>query len=175
MNFKDHYLGVSPAERVARQKNPGMVVRLTSLSGAGKTTLSVAVERRLFDGGYRTFILDGDSLRTGLCADLGFSDADRHENVRRAGVVSCLMADAGLICLTALISPFREDRLKVRRQLPAGCFLEVFVNAPGRSAKRGMSKGFIAGQEPNKSQILPASLQPMNHPSCRKWKCRPTV
>jgi adenylylsulfate kinase len=107
-----------------------LVVWFTGLSGAGKTTLAVAVERSLFDRGYRTFLIDGDLLRAGLCCDLGFGAADRHENIRRAGVVSGLMAGAGLICLTALISPFRADRLRVRGMLPADCFLEVFVNAP---------------------------------------------
>lgn len=130
MNLKCNHSSVTPAERAARHGQPGLVVWLTGLSGAGKTTLAVAVERRLFDCGHRTFLLDGDFLRAGLCRDLGFSPADRHENVRRAGVVSGLMADAGLICLTAMISPFREDRLQARNLLPSGCFLEVFVNAP---------------------------------------------
>lgn len=88
------------------------------------------MKRLLFDRGYRTFVLDGDSLRTGLCRDLGFCAADRQENVRRAASVSALMAEAGLICLTALISPFRADRLHARNMLPVGCFLEVYVNAP---------------------------------------------
>ena len=81
----------------------GMVVWFTGLSGAGKTTLAVSVERRLFNGGYRTFLLDGDSMRASLSSDLGFSAADRRENIRRAGVVSEWMASAGLICLTSLI------------------------------------------------------------------------
>ena len=121
---------MTPAERAARQGQPGLVLWFTGLSGAGKTTLAVAVERRLFDAGHRTFLIDGDLLRTGLCSDLGFSEAQRHENVRRAAMVSGLMADAGLICLTALISPYRADRLRARSLFPAGNFLEVFVNAP---------------------------------------------
>ena len=123
------YASVTVAERALRNGQPGLVVWFTGLSGAGKTTLAVSVERCLFDCGYRTFLIDGDLLRAGLCCDLGFSSTDRHENIRRAGVVSGLMAGAGLICLTALISPFRADRLRVRSMLPAGCFLEVFVNA----------------------------------------------
>ena len=129
-NPKCDYSNVTPAERAARDGQPGLVVWFTGLSGAGKTTLAVSVERCLFDGGYRTFLIDGDLLRAGLCCDLGYGPTDRHENVRRAGVVSALMASAGLICLTALISPFRADRLHARRLLSAGCFLEVFVNAP---------------------------------------------
>jgi adenylylsulfate kinase len=122
--------GVMPAERAARHGQPGLVVWFTGLSGAGKTTLAMAVERRLFDAGHRTFLIDGDLLRAGLCNDLGFSAVHRQENVRRAAVVSGLMADAGLICLTALISPFRADRLRARRLFSTEGFLEVFVNAP---------------------------------------------
>jgi adenylyl-sulfate kinase len=129
MNPQQYNL-VTPDERVARDGRPGLVVWFTGLSGAGKTTLAASVERRLFDFGYRTFLIDGDLLRSGLCSDLGFGAADRHENVRCAGVVSGLMASAGLICLTALISPFRADRLIARSLLPTGCFLEVYVNAP---------------------------------------------
>jgi adenylyl-sulfate kinase len=127
---KSEFSGVTPAERRARHGQPGLVVWFTGLSGAGKTTLAAAVERRLFDAGHRTFFIDGDLLRTGLCSDLGFSEVQRRENVRRAAMVSGLMADAGLICLTALISPFRADRLRARRLFPADGFLEVFVNAP---------------------------------------------
>ena len=90
----------------------------------------MSVERHLFDCGHRTFLIDGDSLRASLCRDLGFSLADRSENVRRAAIVSELMTKAGLICLTALISPFLADRLRARGLLPVVFFLEVFVNAP---------------------------------------------
>jgi adenylylsulfate kinase len=88
------------------------------------------VERQLWNRGGRTFLLDGDTLRANLCSDLGFSADDRRENIRRAGIVARLMAEAGLICLTALISPFRVDRLRARNEMPAGSFVEVFVNAP---------------------------------------------
>ena len=130
MNANGDRLSVTPAERAARNGQSGLVVWFTGFSGAGKTTLAVSVERRLFDRGHRTFLVDGDLLRASLCCDLAFSPTDRRENVRRAAVVSSLMAHAGLICLTALISPFRADRLRARSMLPAGCFLEVFVNAP---------------------------------------------
>jgi adenylylsulfate kinase len=130
VNSEGDVQGVTPIERSVRDGQSGLVVWFTGLSGAGKTTLAVSVERRLFDTGLRTFLIDGDLLRAGLCNDLGFGAADRHENVRRAGVVSGLMASAGLICLTALISPFRSDRLRARSLLPAGSFLEVYVNAP---------------------------------------------
>ena len=121
---------VTAAERTHRTGHAGIVVWFTGLSGAGKTTLARAVERQLWDAGHRTFLLDGDLLRTDLCADLGFSAADRQENVRRAAGVARLMAQAGLICLTALISPFRADRLRARNAMVVGSFVEVFVNAP---------------------------------------------
>jgi adenylylsulfate kinase len=157
-------LGVTPDERAARDGQSGLVVWFTGLSGAGKTTLAVSVERRLFDDGYRTFLIDGDLLRAGLCSDLGFGAADRHENVRRAGVVSGLMANAGLICLTALISPFRADRLRARSLLPSGSFLEVYVNAPlavceARDAK-GLYRRARANELPNFTGISSAYEPP---------------
>ena len=130
MNSNNDPLPVTPGERMARNRHPGLVVWFTGLSAAGKTTLARSVERQLWNRGCRTFLLDGDMLRTDLCPDLGFGEADRHENVRRAFVVSRLMSQAGLICLTALISPFRADRLLARNGMAAGSFVEVFVNAP---------------------------------------------
>lgn len=146
-------LSVTPDERAVRDGQTGLVVWFTGLSGAGKTTLAVSVERRLFDLGYRTFLIDGDLLRAGLCRDLGYGEADRHENVRRAAVVSSLLANAGLICLTALISPFHVDRARARSLLPADCFVEVYVNAPlsvceARDAK-GLYRRARANEIPN--------------------------
>jgi adenylylsulfate kinase len=157
-------LSVTPNERAARDGQSGLVVWFTGLSGAGKTTLAVSVERRLFDYGYRTFLIDGDLLRTGLCSDLGFDAADRHENVRRAGVVSGLMASAGLICLTALISPFCSDRLRARSLLPPDGFLEVYVNAPlavceARDVK-GLYRRARANEIPNFTGISSAYEPP---------------
>jgi adenylyl-sulfate kinase len=157
-------LSVTPEERAARDGQTGMVVWFTGLSGAGKTTLAVSIERELFDLGYRTFLIDGDLLRTGLCSDLGYGEEDRHENVRRAGAVSSLMASAGLICLTALISPFRADRSRARSLLPAGCFLEVYVNAPlsvceARDAK-GLYRRARANEIPNFTGISSAYEPP---------------
>jgi adenylyl-sulfate kinase len=160
----DLSVSVTPDERAARDGQTGMVVWFTGLSGAGKTTLAVSVERRLFDLGYRTFLIDGDLLRAGLCSDLGYSAADRHENVRRAGAVSSLMANAGLICLTALISPFRADRARARSLLPVGRFLEVYVNAPlsvceARDAK-GLYRRARANEIPNFTGISSAYEPP---------------
>ena len=155
---------VTPEERAIRDGQTGLVVWFTGLSGAGKTTLAMSVERRLFDLGYRTFLIDGDLLRAGLCSDLGYGAADRHENVRRAGAVSSLMANAGLICLTALISPFRADRARARSLLSPGCFLEVYVNAPlsvceARDAK-GLYRRARANEIPNFTGISSAYEPP---------------
>lgn len=107
-----------------------MVVWFTGLSGAGKTTLATRLERILFEQGRAAYRLDGDILRTGLSQDLGFSIVDRQENVRRAGEVAGILADAGLIVLAAFISPFRRERDQIRAKLPAGRFMEVYVNTP---------------------------------------------
>lgn len=106
------------------------VLWFTGLSGAGKSTLANNVEQCLFAHGYHSFLLDGDNVRHGLNKDLGFSDADRIENIRRVGEVAKLMADSGLIVLTAFISPFQQDRQLVRELFAKDEFLEVYVDAP---------------------------------------------
>lgn len=123
-------LRISQTERAARHGHPGLVVWFTGFSGAGKTTLATMLERRLFEQGRLVYLLDGDLLRTGLCSDLGYSNIARVENIRRAGEVSRLLADAGFIALSAFISPFRADRDRVRSLLAKDRFIEVFVNAP---------------------------------------------
>ena len=132
---------VSAAERAVRHGHPGLVVWFTGLSGAGKTTLATALERKLFSANRLVYLLDGDILRTGLCRDLGFSAADRHENVRRAGEVARVLADAGFIVLAAFISPFRKERDDIRAALPPGKFIEVFVNAPLETCELRDPKG----------------------------------
>lgn len=101
------------------------ILWFTGLSGAGKSTLAHAVEQRLHARGVRTYVLDGDNVRHGLCGDLGFSDADRSENIRRVGEVAKLFVDAGVLVLTAFISPFRSDRDRVRSWVAPGDFLEI--------------------------------------------------
>ncbi len=121
---------VSRDERARRTGHHGRVLWFTGLSGSGKSTLAVALERRLFDAGYQTYLLDGDNLRHGLNANLGFSEEDRAENVRRVGEVAKLFGDSGLIVLVALISPMKADRDRVRGGLRQGEFVEVFVDCP---------------------------------------------
>jgi adenylyl-sulfate kinase len=125
-----------PALRVTRQQREalnghrGGVVYLTGLSGSGKSTLATALEQQLHGQGLRTFLLDGDELRRGITRDLGFSDADRIENMRRVTEIARLMVDAGLLVIAALISPFRAEREAARARFAAGEFIEVFVDAP---------------------------------------------
>nr|WP_260431203.1 adenylyl-sulfate kinase [Burkholderia contaminans] len=110
------------------KQNQAFVVWLTGVSGAGKSTLANLLKEQLDARGLHTYLLDGDVLREGLNQDLGFSDADRHENIRRTAEVARLMVDAGLIVIAALISPFQEARAKARARFAAGTFLEVFVD-----------------------------------------------
>jgi adenylyl-sulfate kinase len=117
------------------------VLWFTGLSGAGKTTISTLVLGRLRTAGVATVLLDGDVLRSGLNSDLGFSDADRTENVRRVGEVARLMADAGLVVLVALISPFRADRDRARALFTPGRFFEIHVDAPLAVAEARDPKG----------------------------------
>ena len=117
---------------------------MTGLSGAGKTTIARALERELHGAGWRVCVLDGDCLRRGLCADLGFSPEDRQENIRRVGEVARLFADAGMICIVALISPYRQDRARARAAAPGNRFLEVFVNSPLDVCERRDPKGLYA-------------------------------
>jgi bifunctional enzyme CysN/CysC len=121
---------VTARQRELRNSHLGCVLWLTGLSGAGKSTIATELERELFNLGRQVYVLDGDLMRHGLCSDLAFSPEDRAENIRRVGEVAKLFADAGLICITAFISPYRADRDFVRKIMPPGKFLEVFVNAP---------------------------------------------
>lgn len=122
----------------------GCVVWLTGLSGAGKTTIASATEDLLRNEGRAVCVLDGDSLRRGLCSDLGFSPEDRQENIRRVGEVARLFADAGVVCIVALISPYRRDRDRARAAVPVGRFIEVFVNSPLEVCERRDPKGLYA-------------------------------
>ena len=133
---------------VAREERPtlGATVWLTGLSGSGKSTVAARVERLLVDAGRPAYILDGDNVRHGLNADLGFSDEDRRENVRRIGEVARLMADAGVVVLVPVISPFRAGRDAVREMHGAASvpFLEVFVDTPIELCEQRDPKGLYA-------------------------------
>jgi adenylyl-sulfate kinase len=132
---------VSGLDRERRLKHRPHVVWLTGLSAAGKSTIAHALEAQLFEMGVQAYVLDGDNVRHGLCGDLGFSEADRHENLRRIGEVCKLFLEAGTVVLAAFISPFRADREKVRGLVPHGEFMEVFVDCPLEVCERRDPKG----------------------------------
>ncbi|WP_304768852.1 adenylyl-sulfate kinase [Undibacterium sp.] len=125
-----HHATVTRVRRESLNAHRGVILWFTGLSGAGKSSLSHAVEEELFNRGCRTFVLDGDNIRHGLCSDLGFSMEDRVENIRRIGAVTKLFVDAGIITLTAFISPYIADRARARSLVPQGDFLEIYCNCP---------------------------------------------
>jgi bifunctional enzyme CysN/CysC len=135
---------VTSEQRAQRNAHEGVVVWLTGLSGAGKSTIATDLERELFNAGKHVYILDGDNMRHGLCSDLGFSPDDRKENIRRIGEVAKLFADAGMIVITAFISPYRADREMVRKIMKTGKFVEVYVNAPVEVCEQRDPKGLYA-------------------------------
>jgi len=132
---------VTRADRELLNEHKSAILWFTGLSGSGKSTLSNAVEAYLHQQGARTFVLDGDNIRQGLCNDLGFSDKSRKENIRRIGEVSKLMMDAGVITLTAFISPFRRDRRIVRDITNEGDFIEILCNANPEVCEKRDPKG----------------------------------
>ncbi|MCD9550369.1 adenylyl-sulfate kinase [Photobacterium carnosum] len=140
-NIVWHSYSVTKEQRGQQKQQQPCVLWFTGLSGAGKSTVAGALEHKLLALGYHTYLLDGDNVRHGLCKDLGFSDQDRRENIRRIGEVATLMADSGLIVLSAFISPHREERQLVRDLLPQGEFIEVFVDTPLAECEKRDPKG----------------------------------
>ena len=129
-NIVWHQGAVNRDDREKLNGHRGATVWLTGLSGSGKSTIAVDLEKRLLERGVRTYILDGDNVRHGLNKNLGFSPEDRTENIRRIGEVAKLFTDAGMVARTAFISPYRADRDQVRGLMAAGDFVEVFVDCP---------------------------------------------
>ena len=192
--WHDH--AVSRQEREARHRHQGCVVWLTGLSACGKSTVANLVDHKLHAAGIHSFVLDGDNVRDGLNAGpamlrpvhgeefakrfgLGFSAQDREENIRRIGAVAKLFSDAGIIALTAFISPYRVNRDRVRATLAKGDFIEVFVDAPievcekrdpkglYKKARAGELKGFTGIDDPYK-----APPNPRAYPKCRRHVSR---
>ena len=137
-------LSIARSDRAALKKQKPAIVWLTGMSGAGKSTIANELERQLASSGYHTMLLDGDNIRHGLSRDLGFTEADRVENIRRAGEVARLMVDAGLIAICSFISPYRADRDAVRALVADGEFIEVFVDTPIEECARRDPKGLYA-------------------------------
>jgi bifunctional enzyme CysN/CysC len=140
---------ITGEQRAQRNGHLGRVVWLTGLSGAGKSSVANELERELFTLGMQAYVLDGDKVRHGLCSDLGFSPKDRRENIRRIGEMARIMADAGFICITAFISPYRADRDEVRKRMEPGQFVEVYVNAPLDVCESRDPKGLYAKARAN--------------------------
>ena len=143
-NIHRQAISISRETHAAQKGQKAAVLWLTGLSGAGKSTIANLVEKRLARLGRHSFLLDGDNVRHGLNKDLGFTETDRIENIRRVGEVARLMADAGLIVITAFISPFRAEREMVRAMIPGGEFIEVFIDTPLAEAEARDTKGLYA-------------------------------
>ena len=164
-----HHATVTRQRREDQNAHKSFILWFTGLSGSGKSTLAHSLEEQLHQLGCRTFVFDGDNVRHGLCGDLGFAEADRQENIRRIGEMCKLFIEAGVIALTAFISPFRADRRKVRDLVPEGDFIEVYcqcsvdvcesrdVKGLYRRAKAGEIKDFTGisspYEEPEKPEI----------------------
>ncbi len=166
-NVQRQHTDVDMATRARLKSQKPVTIWLTGLSGAGKSTIANALEVALTENGRHTYLLDGDNVRQGLCKDLGFSDKDREENIRRIAEVARLFVDAGLIVITAFISPFRADRETARAIIGEGEFIEVFIDTPLPECERRDPKGLYskarAGLIPNFTGIdsaYEAPLQP---------------
>ncbi len=136
-----HEQAVSRKHREIQNGHKSFVIWFTGLSGSGKSTLANAVEAKLHELNCRSFVFDGDNVRHGLCGDLGFSEEDRVENIRRVAEMSRLFIEAGIIALTAFISPFRADRRRVRDLMPDGDFIEVYCDCSLETCERRDVKG----------------------------------
>lgn len=143
-NIIPHSHAISQADRIGKLGYKPLLVWFVGLSGSGKSTLASALEEKLFAEGINTYILDGDNIRSGLNKDLDFSDDSRKENIRRIAEVSKLFVDAGTLAMTAFITPFEEERRKVKELVGADNYLEVFVNCPLEECEKRDVKGLYA-------------------------------
>jgi adenylylsulfate kinase len=143
-NIVWHHSTVTRAARAHQRGHRSAILWFTGLSGAGKSTLANAVNSALFEQGMACYVLDGDNVRHGLCKDLGFSDADREENIRRIGEVAKLFVDAGVVALTAFVSPFKADRDRVRALVEPGDFIEIHCAADLATCEQRDAKGLYA-------------------------------
>ncbi len=161
-----HQATITREKREELNQHKSAVLWFTGLSGAGKSTLALAVEEQLYQRGCRTFVLDGDNVRHGLCGDLGFSIEDRTENIRRVGEVAKLFTEGGLIVLTAFISPLRTDRESARNVMPHGDFLEIFCDATLEVCEdrdvKGLYKKARSGEIPEFTGISSPYEAPVN-------------
>jgi len=162
-----HQHEITKEDRRSLNKHGSLILWFTGLPSSGKSTIANELEKKLITMGARTYILDGDNVRMGLCKDLGFSEADRGENIRRIGEVSKLFIDSGAIVLSAFVSPYIVDRDAVRELVDDGEFVEVFVDAPlevceerdvkglYKKARAGIIKGFTGIDDPYEAPLNP--------------------
>ncbi|TVS03516.1 MAG: adenylyl-sulfate kinase [Cyanobium sp. PLM2.Bin73] len=169
-NIVWHEASVQRQERAEQRGHRSAILWFTGLSGAGKSTLANAVNRELFRRGLASYLLDGDNIRHGLCNDLGFSDDHRVENIRRIGEVAKLFLDAGVITLTAFVSPFRSDRDRARSLVEAGDFIEIYCAADLAVCEQRDTKGLYAkaraGEIPHFTGIS-SPYEPPENPELR--------
>lgn len=162
---RQHYK-ISKKDRIKSLGQKPVIIWLTGLSGSGKSTISDRLEQALQEKGFKTYLLDGDNIRHGLNKDIDFSESGRKENIRRIGEVARLFNDAGIIVITAFISPFREDRAFVRSLVEEGEFIEVFVSCPLEVCESRDVKGLYAkarkGEIPAFTGISSPFEEPMN-------------
>src|SRR5260221_3800571 len=163
---------ITTQQREVRNGHPGCVLWLTGLSASGKSTIATELERQLFNRGSQVCVLDGDNVRHGLCSDLGFSQEDRTENIRRIGEVANLLAGHGVICITAFISPYRADRELVRKIMPEGRFIEVYINAPIDVCEARDPKGLYAKARSNEIKNFTGISAPYEAPEHPEMELR---
>jgi len=165
-NIKWHHGKITKEDRVKLLNQKGVTIWLTGLSGSGKSTIAVELEHALIENRHQAYILDGDNIRHGLNKNLGFSPEDRTENIRRIGEVAKLFTEAGIITITAFISPYREDRDAVRRLLNDGEFIEVYVKCPldvcEERDTKGLYKKARAGEVKDFTGISAPYEEPLN-------------
>jgi adenylylsulfate kinase len=179
-NIVWHNESVTRPERETRYGHRSFGLWFTGLSGAGKSTVAQAVQKELFERGFHPYVLDGDNVRHGLCGDLGFSVEDRHENIRRIGELVKLFVDAGLIAISAFISPLRQDRARARDLLAEGDFIEIFcdcsiavceerdVKGLYKKARAGLIKEFTGITSPYEAPDNPELVLPTDRQSLQE-------
>jgi adenylylsulfate kinase len=167
VNVVKHKASVTRSRREQQNRHKSVIIWFTGLSGSGKSTLAHTVEEELHKAGCRTFVFDGDNVRNGLCGNLGFSEKDRHENIRRIGEMAKLFIEAGVIALTAFISPFKADREGVRALVSDNDFIEIYCDSPLKVCEerdvKGLYKKARAGVIKNYTGVS-SPYEPPEHP-----------
>ena len=159
-----HEGDISKEDRQRQYGHKSVCIWFTGLSGSGKSTIARKLEEKLFERGVKTYVLDGDNVRHGLNNNLGFSHEDRTENIRRIGEVSKLLVDAGLVVMTAFISPYKEDRRKVRELMNEGEFMEVFIEATIETCEERDPKGLYKKAKAGEIKNFTGISAPYNNP-----------